>query len=290
MKATTLNDSIPPGKNFDKACFRLWYPDNSGTIEGIIVLMPGSNYDGRSSVDDSSWQELALKFNFALLGCYYTDYPDDNMMIEKYVNVKEGSGQAMLEALSLFAGKSGHVELNSVPFLLWGHSAGGEFNFEFVCWKPERVIAFVVNKGGFYYTALAPEGARDVPGLFFTGEKDMDERKQIIEGIYSMNRRAGAKWAFAEEPLAEHEVGQTQKLAEVFFGEVIPIRLKKLSPDRFGYPELMKLSDGSAFIGYNNGKICQSFAEAQNKDSSTSWLINSVFADKWLSFLKNNPF
>jgi pimeloyl-ACP methyl ester carboxylesterase len=32
-------------------------------------------------------------------------------------------------------------------------SAGGQFNYEFAAWKPDRVAAFVVNKGGIYYTA-----------------------------------------------------------------------------------------------------------------------------------------
>ncbi len=45
-------------------------------------------------------------------------------------------------------------EIAQAPLLLWGMSAGGEFNYEFVAWKPERVAAFVVNKGGIYYSAL----------------------------------------------------------------------------------------------------------------------------------------
>jgi hypothetical protein len=45
--------------------------------------------------------------------------------------------------------------LEFAPVALWGVSAGVKFNYEFVCWKPERVTAFVVNKGGIYYSSLA---------------------------------------------------------------------------------------------------------------------------------------
>jgi len=78
-----------------------------------------------------------------------------------------------------------------------------------------------VNKGGYYYTGVAPAETRKVPGLFFTGEGDLDARRDIIKGLFSMNRRAGALWAFAEAPGAGHKIGETQKLAEIFFEECI---------------------------------------------------------------------
>ncbi len=33
-------------------------------------------------------------------------------------------------------------------FYYTGFSAGGQYNYEFASWKPEKVISFVVNKGG----------------------------------------------------------------------------------------------------------------------------------------------
>lgn len=55
-------------------------------------------------------------------------------------------------------------------------------NYELVAWKPERVVAFVVNKGNIYYTALAPKAARSVPGILFTGGKDLEFRTNTITG------------------------------------------------------------------------------------------------------------
>jgi len=290
MQAVTLNDSIPPGKNFDKAAFRLWYPDDHKTINGIIVLMPGSNGDGRGSADDLFWQEFGRKHNYALLGCYFTDYVHDDMNIENYADVKEGSGQALLDVISLFAKKSGHAELANAPLLLWGHSAGGQYNYEFVCWKPERVIAFVVNKGGFYYTALADKQARNVPGIFFTGEKDMESRKDIIKGIFSVNRRAGALWAFAEEPGAGHEVGMTRKLAGIFFDEIIPLRTHNIYFDKDNTAKLHTLSVESGLIGDYKAKVISTFADGEKIDFPASWLPGVKTSEAWLSFIKNVPF
>ena len=283
IRAAILNDSIPSGKNFDKAAFRLWYPDQTKTIKGVIVLVPGSNGDGRGLVSDLFWQELAQKHHFALLGCYFTDRIHEDMEVEDYANAQEGSGLALLTALTNFAMKAGFPELANAPLVLWGHSAGGEFNYEFVNWKPEKVIAFVVNKGGFYFTALGSKQARNVPGIIFTGEKDLQSRKDILKGIFSINRRVGALWTFAEEPGAGHEIGQTQKLAGIFFNEVIPLRI----------PQSVDLKDNSTvlqFLSVNSGYAgnCKSlsYKEISNeqKDPSISWLPTLKFAMAWLSF------
>ena len=289
IRAAILNDSIPSGKNFDKAAFRLWYPDQIYPIKGVMVLVPGSNGDGRGLVSDLFWQELAQKHNFALLGCYFTDQPHEEMEVENYAKAKEGSGQALLSALTKFAKKTGFPELAEAPLVLWGHSAGGEFNYEFVNWKPERVIAFVVNKGGFYFTALSSKQARNVPGIIFTGEKDLQSRKDILKGLFSINRRVGALWTFAEEPGAGHEIGQTQKLAGIFFNEVIPLRIHKKIDLKDNSTELQPLSVITGYAGNIKGLSYKEISDEQ-KDPSISWLPTLKFAEVWLSFSKKIPF
>src|SRR6266404_6016937 len=189
---TVLDDTEPPGNNYDKAAFRLWYPQNAAPIEAVVVLMPGSNGDARPMVDDPVWRDFAIHHRLALLGCQLTDKPHDQNFIEVYANASQGSGQALLDGLAAMAKRSEHAELAQAPLVLWGMSAGGEFNYEFVAWKPERVVAFVVNKGGIYYTALAPRAARDVPGILFVGETDLASRVTMISGLAALNRRAGA--------------------------------------------------------------------------------------------------
>lgn len=51
--------SRPAGTNYDKADFRLWLPEGSGVVRAVVVLVPGSNGDGRAIVDDAAWLPAA---------------------------------------------------------------------------------------------------------------------------------------------------------------------------------------------------------------------------------------
>ncbi|WP_421976089.1 hypothetical protein [Roseivirga seohaensis] len=270
---TILEDSVMNGNNFQKAAFRLWIGKDIQRVRGVIVMVPGSNGNGRDMVYQPEWQALANKHNMAILAADIKDKRSPNMAIEQYADVKNGTGQVMLDVLSRLATKSGHPELNTVPFALWGMSAGGEFNYEFACWKPERVITFIVNKGGVYYTALASEATRAVPGVFLTGEIDNPYRNNIVKGIYSVNRRFGAKWIFAEEPGQGHEFAKSEAFTLKYFDEIIPIRL-----DENG--NLKPLSE-KAFLGeIGTGKVAATGFNNSFTDI-TSWLPNAAIADLW---------
>jgi dienelactone hydrolase len=279
---TIFNDSLMNGNNYEKASFRLWYNSDIKKIRGLILLVPGSNYDGRDMVYDTAWQNLALRHNFALLGCYYKDKFHDHMEIENYVDVKNGSGRALLEIIRLFSSRSKHPELEYVPVALWGMSAGGEFNYEFVCWKPEMVIAFIVNKGGIYYSSLAPAAAWEVPGVFITGEKDSPYRNNIITGIFSINRRFGAKWIFAVDPRVGHEFKNSEVFARFFFDNIIPLRL---SCDTVNSANKLQKMTSEGYIGIVATR--QILPDSCNKEFEiTSWFANRQIADGWLDFIK----
>jgi poly(3-hydroxybutyrate) depolymerase len=213
--------TIPPGANFDKAEFKFWVPADAKTLRAVVVLVPGSNGDGRAMADDVFWQEFAQKQGVALLACRFTDQPHDQSFIEDYVNVSKGSGQALLDAARKLASMSQHPEVADAPFFMWGMSAGGQFNYEFTAWKPERVAAFIVNKGGIYFSALVSKAARNVPGLLFVGDKDLQSRIDTITGLFAVNRRGGARWALVVEPGAAHVVGKSKELGALLFEEML---------------------------------------------------------------------
>jgi poly(3-hydroxybutyrate) depolymerase len=278
----TIDETIPPGKNYDKAQFRLWRPENAGPLRAVVVLVTGSNGDGRPMVEDDAWQSFATRHGLALVGCYFTDKPHEQNFIEQYADASGGSGQALLEALSAFAVKSGHAELASAPLLLWGMSAGGEFNYEFVAWKPERVAAFVVNKGGIYYTALTSQAARSVPGMLFTGGKDLEFRTNTIVGLFAVNRRAGALWALAEEPGAAHVVGRSRDMSLIFFEDILQLRL--------GESTLKPLSEKTGFLGDLKAKSFQPMQGRTAPNNPTSWLPTIRVARAWQALVNDQPF
>jgi len=278
-----LDETIPPGRNFDKAEFRLWQPAGVSQLKAVVVLLPGSNGDGRSQVEDPVWQTFATRHGLALLGCRFTDKPHDQSFIEEYVNVAAGSGQALIDALNALAKRSQHPELATAPLLLWGMSAGGQFNYEFVAWKPDRVLAFIVNKGGIYYSALLPHASRNVPGLLFVGGKDLEFRTNTIAGLFAVNRRAGALWALAEEPGAAHIVGRSRDMALLFFEDVLPLRLSDPPAP------LRPILESSGFLGDLKTKTVQKQSGA-TPNYPTAWLPTARVARAWEALGTERPF
>jgi poly(3-hydroxybutyrate) depolymerase len=283
QSSAAIEESIPSGENFDKAEFRLWLPDGAGALKAILVLVPGSNGDGRPMADDPVWQAFATKHRLALVACRFTDKPHDQNFIEAYVNVSHGSGQALLDALATFATRAKHPELASAPFLMWGMSAGGQFNYEFVAWKPERVAAFVVNKGGIYYSALLPPAARNVPGILFIGGKDLEFRTQTIAGLFAVNRRGGALWALAEEPAAAHIVGRSREVALAFYEDVLPLRLGSGSI-------LQPMTEKSGFLGDLKARTFKPMDASGAPNYPTAWLPTERVARAWEAMENEKPF
>lgn len=249
-----------------------------------MSLIPGSAGDGRPEVNDAVWQRFANQHGLALLGCRFTDKPHDQNFIEEYADVSLGSGQALLDALDALAKRSQHPELSRAPLLLWGMSAGGQFNYEFVAWKPERVVAFVVNKGGIYYSALLSKAARNVPGILFVGGRDLEFRTNTITGLFAVNRRGGALWALAEEPSAGHVVGRSREMAVAFFEDVLPLRLSAAPSS-----PLSAISESSGFLGDLRAKTSQKQA-GPAPDYPTAWLPTAKVARMWEAMVNEKPF
>jgi poly(3-hydroxybutyrate) depolymerase len=282
--AQTIDDSIAPGNNYDKAQFRLWVPHDSGPLRAVLVLVPGSNGDGRSMAEDTTWQRFATRNKLAIVACRFTDKPHDQSFIEHYVNVSQGSGQALLDVLTHLGERAHRPEIASAPLLFWGMSAGGEFNYEFAAWKPERVVAFVVNKGGIYYSALTPRATREVPALLFIGGKDLESRVNTITGLFAVNRRGGALWALAEEPGAAHVVGRSRDMSIIFFDDVLPLRLGESSA------ALKPLAESSGFLGDFKTKATRAVADSAAPGYPTAWLPTARVARAWQALVTAKPF
>lgn len=268
-----LDDSLPPGPNFDKAYFRFWMPADASPVKAVLVLVPGSNGDGRPMAQDTVWQRFASEQHLAIVACQFTDRTHEQSFIEEYIAVSRGSGDALLTIIDRFASRSGHAEINQAPLLMWGMSAGGQFNYEFVAWKPERVLAFVVNKGGIYYSALLSRAAREVPGILFIGGNDLAFRNNTIRGLFAVNRRGGALWALAEEPGVAHVVGKSRDVSMVFFEDVLRLRA---TPNG-----LVKLDEKAGFLGDLTKMTFASQGDTRVPNYPTAWLPTDRVARAW---------
>jgi poly(3-hydroxybutyrate) depolymerase len=277
-----FDETIAPGNNYDKAEFRLWVPPSAGPVRAVLVLVPGSNGDGRPQAEDPFWQAFASRHKLAIIACRFTDKPHDQSFLEDYVKVSDGSGQALLDAVTSLAKRSNHPEIATAPFLMWGMSAGGQVDYEFAAWKPERVIAFVVNKGGVYYSALVSRAARNVPALLFVGDKDLAFRINTIQGLFAVNRRAGALWAYVVEPDTAHAVGRSRDLGAMFFEDVMAIR--------FADATLKPVPEKTGFIGDLTAFTFAPVATSPAPTVPTSWLPTERIARAWQAVMTAKPF
>jgi dienelactone hydrolase len=281
----TFDFSFSDGPNFELAEFRFWKPESKVNYNGVLVLVPGLDRDGRETVLDTVWQKFATKHNFIILACHFKNY-QNRRGSSAYYDASKGSGDILLKSIKKYSKVISNKDINDLPLLFYGFSAGGQFNYEFASWKPEKVISFVVNKGGYYITGLAPAAARKVPGIFFIGEYDQYYRNDMIQGIYSANRSLGANWTLIIEKNTKHSPKNSKELAISFFESIIPKRLLNKN--------LLELNVENPLLGFKDQKIFKYLNEIEKKDFNrwgkldylTIWLSDEIFANIWLQSLK----
>jgi pimeloyl-ACP methyl ester carboxylesterase len=186
---------------------------------------------------------------------------------EDYVDASGGSGDALLEALASFAQQSGTPGLARVPLLLYGHSAGAQFAFNFALWKPDRVLGIVCIKSGPLSRERVTQAPR-FPALFIVGEHDEPGRVREVAKAYAIGRSRAAPWCLALQPNAGHGFEKCQDLAGSFMRSINVGRL------RANYRELAAPArplETSAGV---------------TKDPHRCWLPDAEFSREWRRFVK----
>ena len=275
--------SFYDGENFQLAEFRFWNPNLNDDYNGILVLTPGINRDGREAVLDTVWQKFATRHNLIIVASHFKNYESNNNL--RYRDASKGSGEILLKSIEKYSQEISNKNINELPLLLYGFSAGGQYNFEFASWKPERVISFVVNKGGYYDTAVASSDTQKVPGIFFIGEDDLYYRNNLILGIYSANRSQGANWTLITEKDTKHSPNNSKDLSISFFESIMTKRLKD--------NKLVEINSDNPILGFPKRKTFEFFDKIDKTEfnnwgklkSLTIWLPDENFANIWVESL-----
>jgi hypothetical protein len=256
---------------------RCYLPDDLHQVRAIIVLVPGMNGDGRSMANDPEWMGLAQRNGCALIGCSIK-----GIQGAVYHQVVQWSGDLFLRGIGELATKSNHPELKNVPLGFWGHSAGGQWNYNFACWKPERTFAFIVNKGA-YYQGTASQVVRRIPSLWIAGGKDTDERIGNITSLYAENRRKGAAWGLLIEPATDHAVGRSKEIGVAFLEEALALRV-----DAEG--RLHPVEGGTGWLGnLQTGQISKNTTQ-DSGPVNQAWLPGEKTAELWKAVSQTNGF
>jgi len=230
---------------------RVWVPE--GPIRAVVTLAPGLDGDGRGMATDPAWQEFAIRNNCALAAL--------SMRGSGYYRASDWTGKTLLDGLTAMAKETGRSELATAPLLMWGHSAGGQFNYNFAMDKPQRLMGFIINKGG-HYEERATASGRKVPALCIAGEKDTELRVTSITKLFTDNRRLGAKWALLVEPGEGHGPGRSREIAMVFFEDLLAGAAKP-------------------WTGNNETGAIEPEMQGASGGKNTSWLPGEPTAHKW---------
>lgn len=255
------------GSNFTYASFGLHLPETEN-LRGIVVIVPGYNSDGIYYKDDEVFQNLASVQNVAIVSCFYQGDSETH----EYYNADGGSGKALLRAIEEFAYRTDRPELENLPLLFWGHSAGGMFSLSFMNWRPD-LVAVVAAIRTPIYNAEVKDSSFAIPTMFLLGENDDVELNESCISYCTENRNKGALWSYALEPLIGHSIGNADYLS-------LPFLIKVLTK-RAG---MVNLPEDSGWLGdYSTGNISSYNAYNGNK-SGAAWLPDEYIAGLWKKY------
>ena len=141
--------STEPGGLIYPVNYTIWIPAGVKELRGVVVHQhgcgEGSCKSGLTGAFDLHWQALARQHDCALLSPSYEQ--PDKADCQMWCDPRNGSSAAFQRALVDLGQQSGHPELATVPWALWGHSGGGHWAGGMVLLHPERVAAAWLRSG-----------------------------------------------------------------------------------------------------------------------------------------------
>lgn len=241
--ASIANDPLEPSPQLAIGVkHTLWIPSDVKKIRGIIVHQHGCGEGackgGATAAYDLHWQALAEKWDCALLGPSYQQAAEQNCRL--WCDPRNGSNRVFIEAIDNLAKQSGHPELRTAPWCLWGHSGGGYWSSLLQMEFPERIVAIWFQSGtahsrwksGEIAAPKIPDEAMKIPMMANPGlkEKEHERFKTAWYGCLQMfydYRSRGAPIAFTPDPKSGHETRDSRYLAIPFFDACLEQRLPK---------------------------------------------------------------
>lgn len=282
--------------------YTVWIPGGVETLRGVVVHQhgcgEGSCKSGLTGAFDLHWQALAQKHDCALLSPSYEQPGDAECGL--WCDPRNGSGDKFQEALKDLADLSGHPELATVPWALWGHSGGGVWCGGMTLLYPERVVASWLRSG------IAPleklenrpdrkvfdwnDGVVGVPIMCNLGTGEGYSVKDgrfsgvwpVVEPFHRKIRSEGGLIAVSIDPLTDHECGNQRYLAIPWFDSCLSDRL----PEESGGALLPMPGEGAWFAVVEDLAITAA-ADFGGDLAATSWLPNQELAEKWAAYMKD---
>ncbi len=280
--------------------YTVWIPENAKTLRGVIVHQhgcgEGSCKSGLTGAFDLHWQALARKHDCALLAPAYEQ--PQTADCQMWCDPRNGSAATFQQSLIDLGKQSGHPELATVPWALWGHSGGGHWAGGMVLMYPQRVAAAWLRSGvplleaNPQRSSIKPHSllaeALGVPIMCNLGTKEgVSVKDGRFSGVWPANetffqavRGRGGLIGIAIDPLTAHECGNQRYLAIPWLDACLQARLPKTA----GQP-LVTMPTSDAWLAVPTGTEAVAAANYQGDPLAAAWLPNESVARRWMQYV-----
>jgi len=293
--------SKEPGELIFPVNYTVWIPPGVEQLRGLIVHQhgcgEGSCKSGLTGAFDLHWQALAKKHDCALMGPSYEQPQEADCQM--WCDPRNGSGKAFQKSLVDLGEKSGHPELATVPWALWGHSGGGHWAGGMTLLHPERVAAAWLRSGVPLVEENPdrptikpyefPDPALGVPIMCNPGTKEgVTVKEGRFAKVWPANetflkevRGRGGLIGVSVDPLTAHECGNQRYLAIPWFDACLSARL----PEKSGDPLKAMPTEGS-WVGKDFlSKEAVPASEFAGDKDATVWLPDEATAKLWMNYV-----
>ncbi|MDX1929026.1 MAG: hypothetical protein SFV81_21040 [Pirellulaceae bacterium] len=291
-----------PGELSFAVNYTIWIPKQVAQLRGVIVHQhgcgEGSCKSGLTGAFDLHWQALAAKHQCALLSPAYEQ--PEKADCQLWCDPRNGSDKAFQKCLVDLGSKSGHPELSTVPWALWGHSGGGHWAGGMVLLHPDRVAAAWLRSG---VPLLEPspdrptikahellDAALVVPVMCNLGTKEGVSNKEgrfasvwpANETFFNTVRSKGGLVCVAVDPLTAHECGNQRYLAIPWLDACLTARL----PKNIGEP-LRSMPTDNAWFANPLGTEAEPAAKFAGDPLKANWLPDESIARAWMQYVND---
>ncbi len=295
--------SAEPGQLIFPVQYTVWIPPDVETLRGVVVHQhgcgEGSCKSGQTGAFDLHWQALAGKHDCALLAPSYEQ--PQKAECQMWCDPRNGSDAAFQRGLSELGEQSGHPELATVPWALWGHSGGGHWAGGMVMLHPQRVAAAWLRSGvplvepnpdrPSIRPHSVPQAALGVPIMCNPGTKEGVTVKEgrfskvwpANETFFTTMRGKGALIGVAVDPLTSHECGNQRYLAIPWLDACLTARLGGENQGA----RLNPMPEDGAWLAPLLGDEAAPAATFSGNAKDAVWLPNEAIAQVWKHYVKD---
>ena len=295
--------SKKPGELVYPVKYTLWIPPGVKSLRGLIVHQhgcgEGSCKSGLTGAWDLHWQALAKKHGCALISPSYEQPAKADCQM--WCDPRNGSGAAFIKSLNDLGKLSGHPELVTVPWALWGHSGGGHWAGGMTLLHPEKVAASWLRSGvpmlvgnpdrpSIKFYDKIPDAALEVPIMCNPGTKEgVTDKKGRFARVWPANetfltkmREKNALIGVSIDPLTAHECGNSRYMAIAWLDSCLTLRL----PEQSG-AKLKSMPKNDVYLASFLAKNAVPEAEFKGDKDKASWFHSREVAKVWEHFVED---